>query len=485
MASRKASIVTTGRTEDDTGILNKEMLKYSSVRVPIATSAALLPFIISGTLWVSTFSPLAQFMLGVTFGVIAIFALHIFEIHRSTVRRHKALQVAQLAELQPEDVKRLLQADVNPSWVSFHEFEKVEWLNKLMDEVWPFLDKAVSGMLLEQIEPILEQYAFGVIQKLILKNLTLGTRAPRFEGVKVTEGAIDENVIETQFQWDLDHENLVVKIKSTGPDFEVKVKDLHVSGILKFILKPLMEEVPGFGAVLVSFAEPQPDLDFNLKFLGGDLGALPGVDKLIDDSIRMALMDTLVWPCRIVVPVAEGDFSFLDLRPVGHLDVTLVEARDIMKLDVVGKSDPFVMLYVRQKADKIKRSSTKNNKKHATWNEGFILEVEDPQSQSLTVRLMDEEAVEKADYIGSALYKIANMKPGVPVDVWLDMLVDPQSKISSSPRGKVHLIMVYKPIESKKEENAEANEEKARETVSKSANDSDNLPISNAEDGQQ
>ncbi|KAL3696907.1 hypothetical protein R1sor_010983 [Riccia sorocarpa] len=83
--------------------------------------------------------------------------------------------------------------------------------------------QAVSGMLLEQIEPILEQYAFGVIQKLILKNLTLGTRAPRFEGGLVTEGAVDENVIETQFQWDLDHENLVVKIKSTGPDFEVKV----------------------------------------------------------------------------------------------------------------------------------------------------------------------------------------------------------------------------------------------------------------------
>ncbi|KAL3693960.1 hypothetical protein R1sor_007611 [Riccia sorocarpa] len=84
--------------------------------------------------------------------------------------------------------------------------------------------QAVSGMLLEQIEPILEQYAFGVIQKLILKNLTLGTRAPRFEQPRwVTEGAVDENVIETQFQWDLDHENLVVKIKSTGPDFEVKV----------------------------------------------------------------------------------------------------------------------------------------------------------------------------------------------------------------------------------------------------------------------
>ncbi|KAL2631426.1 hypothetical protein R1flu_016112 [Riccia fluitans] len=481
MASRKASVATTGRTEDDTGILNKEMLKYASVRVPLATSAALLPFIISGTLWVSTFSLVSQFLLGITFGVIATFSFHIFQVHRSTVRRHKALQLAQLSELRSDDVKRLLGLEGNPSWVSFHEFDKVEWLNKELAELWPFLDKAVSGMLREQIEPVLEQYAFGVIQKLILKNLTLGTRAPRFEGIKITEGARDESVIETLFQWDLDQENLVLKIKSPGPDFEVKVKDLHVSGVLKFILKPLMEEIPGFGAVLVAFSEA-PDLDFNLKFLGGDLGALPGVDKLIDDSIRMALLDTVVWPCRILVPVAEGDFSFLNLRPVGNLDVTLVEAKDIMKTDVVGKSDPFVMFYVRQRADKIKRSTTKNNKKQATWNEGFVVEVEDPETQKLTVRLMDEESIEKAQYIGSAEYRLAEMKPGVPVDIWLDMVENPQSKLSSAPRGKVHLIMVYKPCEDK-EKNGKA--DKNSEVVNKSAQDSGNMPSSNVGEGQQ
>lgn len=28
----------------------------------------------------------------------------------------------------------------------------------------------------------------------------------------------------------------------------------------------------------------QPDFDFDLKFLGGDVGALPGVEKMIDVS---------------------------------------------------------------------------------------------------------------------------------------------------------------------------------------------------------
>jgi hypothetical protein len=33
------------------------------------------------------------------------------------------------------------------------------------------------------------------------------------------------------------------------------VKDIHVSGTLKFIMKPLLETVPPFGAVLLSFTE--------------------------------------------------------------------------------------------------------------------------------------------------------------------------------------------------------------------------------------
>jgi len=33
----------------------------------------------------------------------------------------------------------------------------------------------------------------------------------------------------------------------------------------------------------------QPDFDFDLKFLGGDIGALPGVEKMIDVSSPLML----------------------------------------------------------------------------------------------------------------------------------------------------------------------------------------------------
>ncbi|CAI7735449.1 unnamed protein product, partial [Closterium sp. NIES-54] len=93
---------------------------------------------------------------------------------------------------------------------------------------------------------------------------------------------------------------------------------------------------------------------------------------------------------------------FLELTPVGYLDVSLIEAEDLPKTDVLaGAADPFVLLYVRQREGGIKRSSTVHHSRHPTWNEGFILEVEDPESQQLTIRLMDSERFEKSEFIGA------------------------------------------------------------------------------------
>lgn len=51
-------------------------------------------------------------------------------------------------------------------------------------------------------------------------------------------------------------------------------------------------------------------------------------------------------------------FSDLELKPVGLLEVKLVEARDLTNKDLVGKSDPFAVLYIRPLQDKMKKSKT-------------------------------------------------------------------------------------------------------------------------------
>lgn len=43
---------------------------------------------------------------------------------------------------------------------------------------------------------------------------------------------------------------------------------------------------------------------------------------------------------------------------MGTLEVKLVQARDLTNKDIIGKSDPFAIVYVRPLPDKMKRSKT-------------------------------------------------------------------------------------------------------------------------------
>jgi len=67
--------------------------------------------------------------------------------------------------------------------------------------------------------------------------------------------------------------------------------------------------------------------------------------------------------------------SFLELHPVGELEVKLIEGKNIKNTDLIGKTDPFVVLYVRQTKDKVKRSKSKKNTLKPVWNETFQIEV--------------------------------------------------------------------------------------------------------------
>ena len=48
----------------------------------------------------------------------------------------------------------------------------------------------------------------------------------------------------------------------------------------------------------------------------------------------------------------------LELKPVGTLDVKLVQAKELTNKDIIGKSDPFAVLFVRPLLDKMKTSKT-------------------------------------------------------------------------------------------------------------------------------
>ena len=62
----------------------------------------------------------------------------------------------------------------------------------------------------------------------------------------------------------------------------------------------------------------------------------------------MITLESYLYACLQSGDTKPAIFSDLELKPVGLLEVKLVEARDLKNKDLVGKSDPFAVLYIRR-----------------------------------------------------------------------------------------------------------------------------------------
>jgi Ca2+-dependent lipid-binding protein len=71
----------------------------------------------------------------------------------------------------------------------------------------------------------------------------------------------------------------------------------------------------------------------------------------------------------------------LELKPQGRLSVTVVKATSLRNKEMIGKSDPYVKLYVRPMF-KVK-TKVIDDDLNPEWNETFDLIVEDKETQSV------------------------------------------------------------------------------------------------------
>lgn len=49
-------------------------------------------------------------------------------------------------------------------------------------------------------------------------------------------------------------------------------------------------------------------------------------------------------------------YSDLQLKPVGTLEVKLIQGKELTNKDIVGKSDPFAEVFIRPQRQRIKKS---------------------------------------------------------------------------------------------------------------------------------
>lgn len=80
-------------------------------------------------------------------------------------------------------------------------------------------------------------------------------------------------------------------------------------------------------------------------------------------------------------------------KPVGILHVKVLRALDLLKMDFLGKSDPYVELSLSGERLPAKRTTVKMCELNPEWNERFKLVVKDPETQVLELHVFDWEKV--------------------------------------------------------------------------------------------
>ncbi|XP_058203300.1 synaptotagmin-4-like isoform X2 [Rhododendron vialii] len=360
------------------------------------------------------------FFFGFALGIALIVGFARYENIRSRRRSDLATTIAAFARMTVHDSRKILPAEFYPSWVVFSQRQKLTWLNVQLEKIWPYVNEAASELIRSSVEPILEQYRPIVLSSLKFSKLTLGTVAPQFTGVSIIEGDAKGITMELEMQWD-GNPNIELDVKTkVGVGLPIQVKNIGFTGVFRLIFRPLVDEFPCFGAVCYSLREKE--------------------------TIRDAIEDSITWPVRQIITILPGDYSDLELKPVGTLDVKLIQAKGLTNKDIVGKSDPYAVLFIRPLRDRMKNSKTINNQLNPIWNEHFEFIVEDASTQYLTVRVFDDEGVQASEFIGVGQVALKDLEPGKVKDVWLKLVKDLVIQRDKKDRGQVHLELLYCPF---------------------------------------
>lgn len=384
-------------------------------------------------------------ILGIAAGVGIVMVFVRSENSRAKGRAELAETIAAFSKMTVEDSRKILPPEFYPSWVVFSNRQKLNWLNLELTKIWPFVNEAASELIRTSVEPVLEQYRSTILSSLKFSKLTLGTVAPQFTGISIIENDDSAITMELELQWD-GNPNIILDIRTMfGVALPIQVKNIGFTGVFRLIFKPLVPEFPCFGAVSYSLRQKKK-LDLTLKVIGGEISSFPGLSDAIKGTINDALEDSLTWPVRKVVPIIPGDYSELELKPVGILEVKLVQAKDLTNKDIIGKSDPYAVLYIRPLHDKMKKSKTINNDLNPIWNEHFEFVVEDTSTQHVTVKIYDDEGVQASELIGCAKVMLRDLEPGKVKEVWLKLVKDLELQRDTKYRGQVQLELLYCPI---------------------------------------
>uniref|UniRef100_A0A8C7YWU9 Extended synaptotagmin-like protein 2a n=1 Tax=Oryzias sinensis TaxID=183150 RepID=A0A8C7YWU9_9TELE len=338
-----------------------------------------------------------------------------------------------LAYLDHKDkvVKLSLPTTEMPPWVHYPDVERVEWLNKTVKQMWPFICQFVDKLFRETIEPAVKG-ANPHLSSFCFTKIDMGDKPLRVNGVKV----YTENIDKRQVIMDLQ----ISFVGNTEIDVDIKkyycragIKSIQLHGSLRVVMEPLLGDMPLIGALTVFFLQ-KPLLDINWTGLTNILD-IPGLNGLCDGIIQDIIQGYLVMPNQIKIPlVGEAELSRIRFpTPKAVLRIHFIEAQELMSKDrllgglIKGKSDPYGVIQV---GTELFQSKIINESLNPKWNEVYEALIYDNMSNEVKFELFDKDN-NQDDSLGGLSLDLVELQKVLMVDQWFPL--------DDARTGKLHL----------------------------------------------
>ncbi|KAF7215050.1 extended synaptotagmin-3 [Nothobranchius furzeri] len=315
------------------------------------------------------------------------------------------------------------------TWVNFPDVEKVQWVNKILEQAWPFFGMFMDKLLKENIQPTI-RLTNTALKMFTFTKIHFGHKPLRVTGMRAYTHEVDQREVildlNLNFDSDVDIDANVNSAITAG------IKGLKFQGMLRVILEPLVGQSPIVGGVTMFFIR-RPTLDINWTGMTNLLDS-PAFGSLSEDTIIDIIASLMVLPNRMCFPLI-SQIRVDQMRfplPRGVVRVHVVEARDLVAKDtymlglVKGKSDPYTTLRVGNRFHKTK---TIKENLHPKWNEVYEFVVHEAPGQELEVELYDEDT-DKDDFLGRCNLDLGDVKREKEIDRWFPL--------EGVPHGDIH-----------------------------------------------
>jgi len=324
-----------------------------------------------------------------------------------------------------------------PAWVFFPDVERVEWVNRVIAQLWP----SISKFLTTEVEPEIQANLVEQKSQFQLNHVRLGQIPPRLGGVKCYEGQTgrDEIILDLDVIWAGESE---IEVSIGG--MLASVKDLYFHGSLRVVLKPLLQKLPLVGGVEVYFLQ-KPAIDFGLGGVAMT-AELPGISTLFRKLLMEQIEKRVVFPNKHIITLSDEVPMQVFKCPqvAGVLRITLVEARNLVSKDFDGTSDPYCKLSVD---DQQWKSKVIGSTLQPVWNESWEVVVESGKhpiiEQTLALQMWDQDTFGADEVMGSASLPLSSLTGTGKTDRWV--------ALENVKSGEVRIRSLWMPLVPRRE----------------------------------